>query len=112
MARKRYPSDLTDKQWRIFSGYVPPPKDGGRPAEIERREIVNAILYVTTQGISCLGQSGTVLSRTAPNGPARVLGRAAYWACPPPHFPLTYTYEPRVRFNRFFTGPNPHSRLV
>ena len=48
MARKRYPSDLTDKQWRIFSGYVPPPKDGGRPAEIERREIVNAILYVTT----------------------------------------------------------------
>ena len=66
MARKRYPSDLTDKQWRIFSGYVPPPKDGGRPAEIERREIVNAILYVTTQGISCLGQSGTVLSRTAP----------------------------------------------
>jgi len=52
MDRKCYPSDLTDKQWCIFSAYVPAPKDGGRPAGIERREIVNAIFYVTTQGIS------------------------------------------------------------
>ena len=61
MSRKRYPSDLTTRQWKLFSDYIPMPKAGGRPAFLERCEIVNAILYVTTQGISCLGQSGTVL---------------------------------------------------
>ena len=52
MSRKRYPSDLTTRQWKLFSDYIPMPKAGGRPAFLERREIVNAILYVTTQGIS------------------------------------------------------------
>ena len=48
----RDPSDLTTRQWKLFSDYIPMPKAGGRPAFLERREIVNAILYVTTQGIS------------------------------------------------------------
>lgn len=52
MGRKRYPSDLTERQWRIFSAYIPAPKEGGRPARLERRELVNAMLYVTTQGVS------------------------------------------------------------
>ena len=46
MARERYPSHLTDVQWRLIEPVVPEPKSGGRPASVERREIVNAVLYV------------------------------------------------------------------
>jgi putative transposase len=52
MARKRYPSDLTAAQWRRIEPYVPAPKDGGRPATVDRREIVNAVLYVVREGCS------------------------------------------------------------
>ena len=50
MARKAYPSDITDKEWEIMKDYVPEPQEGGRPAEHSRREIVNAILYVLRAG--------------------------------------------------------------
>lgn len=49
---KRYPSDLTDRQWKLIEGLVPEPKTGGRPAAYPRREIVNAILYRTRTGCS------------------------------------------------------------
>lgn len=48
--RKPYPSDLTDKQWKIIKPYIPPPKFGGRPRETDAREIVNAIFYVLKSG--------------------------------------------------------------
>lgn len=48
--RKRYPSDLTEAEWALLVGLVPPPKPGGRPAKYPRREIVNAILYVLRTG--------------------------------------------------------------
>jgi putative transposase len=50
MTRKSYPSDLSDVGWRRISRWVPEPKSGGRPAKYERREIVNAILYVARNG--------------------------------------------------------------
>jgi|ERR1051325_10332920 transposase len=51
MARRSfYPSDLTDKEWRILEPLVPPVKLGGRPAKHARREVVNAILYVVRTG--------------------------------------------------------------
>jgi putative transposase len=52
MARKRYPSDLSTAQWQHIEAYVPVPKEGGRPASVERREIVNAVLYVVREGCS------------------------------------------------------------
>jgi len=45
-----YPTDLTDEQWRRIEPWVPKPKPGGRPAEYSRREILNAIFYVTRSG--------------------------------------------------------------
>ena len=48
--RRAYPSDLNDQQWQILDSLVPPVKWGGRPADYERREIVNAILYVLRTG--------------------------------------------------------------
>ncbi len=54
--RKRYPTDLTDREWAILEPLVPAVKAGGkaggRPASHPRREIVNAILYVLRGGNS------------------------------------------------------------
>jgi putative transposase len=51
MTRPRYPSDLTDRQWRLLAPLVPPAKPGGRPRSADMREVVNAILYVLRNGV-------------------------------------------------------------
>jgi putative transposase len=48
--RRSYPPDLMDREWPQVSRYIPTPKPGGRPAKHERREIVNAQLYVARAG--------------------------------------------------------------
>jgi len=48
--RQPYPSDLTGPQWAQVSRLIPAPKPGGRPAKYDRREIVNALLYVSRTG--------------------------------------------------------------
>jgi len=49
MTREHYPSDLTDKQWQIVRPPIPKrAKVGRRP--IDRREILDAILYVNRTG--------------------------------------------------------------
>ena len=48
--RKSYSSDLTDTQWQHLEPLLPAIKRGGRPAKYTRREIVNAILYITRNG--------------------------------------------------------------
>ncbi len=50
MPRRRYPSDLTDAQWRTVEPLIPPAKPGGRPRSADVREIVDAILYVARNG--------------------------------------------------------------
>jgi transposase len=52
--RESYESDLTDEEWNFIQRLIPKTeankKKGGRPLLYERREIVNAILYVVTSG--------------------------------------------------------------
>ena len=48
--RKPYPSDLTKPEWAQVSRFIPPPKPGGRPAKHDRKDIVDAILYVARTG--------------------------------------------------------------
>lgn len=48
--RKAYSTDLTDAQWQLIEPLVPAAKAGGRPAKYERREIINALLYITKNG--------------------------------------------------------------
>jgi putative transposase len=50
MQRKAYPSDLSSAQWRKLAPLVPGATPGGRPPKYERREIVNAIVYVLRSG--------------------------------------------------------------
>ena len=54
--RKAYPTDLKDKEWASIEHVVPQPKSGGksttggRPAKYDRREILNALFYMTKAG--------------------------------------------------------------
>ena len=50
MARKAYPSDLTDAQWRLLAPHIPLARSGGRPRRWSERELVNAIRYVLRAG--------------------------------------------------------------
>lgn len=50
MSRKPYPTDLTDQQWRRIAPWMPKDAPTGRRATYPKREIVNAILYVTRNG--------------------------------------------------------------
>ena len=48
--KKRYQTDLTDGQGGRLRRVIPAPKPGGRPAKYDRREITNALLYITRAG--------------------------------------------------------------
>src|SRR3954447_8873244 len=48
--KPRYQTDLTDPQWAQVCRVIPAPKPGGRPAKYDRREITNALLYITRTG--------------------------------------------------------------
>lgn len=52
MARRPYPSDLTDGQWELIKEFLPPAKPGGRPRTTSMREVINAIMYVLRSGCS------------------------------------------------------------
>jgi putative transposase len=52
MSKKRYPTDLTDKEWALLEPLLPPAKTGGRNRSIETREIANAIFYLLRTGCS------------------------------------------------------------
>ena len=53
-SRKPYPSDLTDAQWAIVRPLIPGPysltKRGGRPRQVDMREVLNTILYLVRSG--------------------------------------------------------------
>src|ERR1035438_3963558 len=46
----RYPSDLTDAEWAMLAPMIPPAKRGGRPRDVNVREVLNAIFYVLSTG--------------------------------------------------------------
>jgi transposase len=46
----RYPSDLTDAEWALVASAIPPAKHGGRPRDVNVREVLNAIFYVLSTG--------------------------------------------------------------
>jgi putative transposase len=48
--RKPYKTDLTDAQWKLIKPLIPPAKPGGRPREVDMREILNTLLYQARTG--------------------------------------------------------------
>jgi putative transposase len=52
MERKPYPSDVTDEQWALVQDLIPPARPGGRPREVDVREVLNALFYRNKNGCS------------------------------------------------------------
>jgi len=50
MEKKRYPSDLSDAQWRAIESFVERPDPRGHPGKHDKRLVVNAILYLVREG--------------------------------------------------------------
>ena len=46
----RYPSDLIDAEWALIEPLIPPAKHGGRPREVNVREVLNGIFYLLWTG--------------------------------------------------------------
>ena len=46
----RYPSDLTNAEWALVEPMIPPARRGGRPRNVNLREVLNAIFYVLSTG--------------------------------------------------------------
>lgn len=46
----RYPSDLTDAEWALVSPVIPPARRGGRPRNVNMREVLNAVFYLLSTG--------------------------------------------------------------
>jgi Putative transposase of IS4/5 family (DUF4096) len=53
--REQYDSDVSDTQWTIIRKFLPQRGGLGQPPRYERREVFNAIKYVTKTG--CLGDT-------------------------------------------------------
>ena len=50
LEKKRYPSDLSHKQWKIIEPFIPPAKHGGRPRKHSMKDILDAIWYKVKTG--------------------------------------------------------------
>jgi putative transposase len=52
LVRKLYPADLTDAQWTILEPLIPAAHThhGGRPRQVDMREVVNTLLYLHRRG--------------------------------------------------------------
>ncbi len=48
--RKRYPTDLSDAEWKCIEPHLPTPRAAGRPRRHSLREILNAIFYIVKSG--------------------------------------------------------------
>lgn len=48
--RKPYTTDLTNTQWEILRPLLPDSKPGGRPREVDLREVMNTLLYQDRTG--------------------------------------------------------------
>jgi transposase len=49
-SKLRYPSDLTDDEWKLVEFLIPPGRSGGGKRTVIMREVVNGLMYVLSTG--------------------------------------------------------------
>lgn len=50
MARKSYPTDVSDAEWAVIEPLIPAARHGGAPRTVNLREVWNTIAYVLSTG--------------------------------------------------------------
>jgi transposase len=48
--RLRYPSDLTDNEWRLVEPLIPPARPGGNRRHVDVRKVMTAVMYILSTG--------------------------------------------------------------
>src|ERR1700737_2569847 len=51
----RYPSDLTDDEWKLVEPLIPPGRRGGDKRTVIMREVVNGLMYILATGCQWRG---------------------------------------------------------
>src|ERR1700690_2045039 len=51
----RYPSDLTDDEWKLVEPLIPPGRRGGDKRTVIMREVVNGLMYILSTGCQWRG---------------------------------------------------------
>ena len=49
-SKLRYPSDLTDDEWKLVEPLIPPGRPGGGKRTVIMREVVNGLMYILSTG--------------------------------------------------------------
>ncbi len=49
-SKLRYPSDVTDDEWKLIAPLIPPAKPGGNKRRVDLREVVNGLMYILGSG--------------------------------------------------------------
>src|SRR5271163_4680120 len=49
-SKLRYPSDLTDDEWKLVEPLIAPAKPGGGKRTVIMREVVNGLMYILSTG--------------------------------------------------------------
>jgi transposase len=49
-SKLRYPSDLTDEEWRVFKPLVPKARPGGNRRHVDERDVANGLMYILSTG--------------------------------------------------------------
>ena len=49
-SKLRYPSDVTDEEWKLIEPMIPPGKHGGDKRTVIMREVVNGLMYILSTG--------------------------------------------------------------
>jgi len=49
-SKLRYPSDLTDDEWKLVEPLIAPGRPGGGKRKVVMREVVNGLMYILSTG--------------------------------------------------------------
>jgi hypothetical protein len=79
-SKLRYPSDLTDDEWKLIELLIVPGKPGGGKRTVIMRDVVNGLRYVLSTGCQC-ARSRKTCHRKARSTTISIYGpMAAHWS--------------------------------
>lgn len=78
--KSHYVTDLTDDQWEVLAGFMPPPANDGRPRKYPFRRIIDSILYLLREGCQWRGLPNDFPPYSSVYGYFRQWSKNGIWA--------------------------------